>query len=181
MRPALATYGTARQTIVDRWVVSTTSSSKWGGGGVSGAAASFSSLPFSFFVASSAMCSLPSVVTATPLRCGGPPVREHVVLRSFQPDRERTREHGGVAEARDLDLRRVRQPLLEQIADRSQQEIAVRCDPSAEHDETDVRDGCDRDDVERDSPRHLFDDRPRDAVARSSGGEDRAGIVRRSE
>src|SRR3989442_2397645 len=142
MRPALATYGTTWPPIVTRWVVSTTSSSKWGGGGVSGAAASFSSLPFSFFVASSAMCSLPSVVTATTLPCGGPPVREHVVLRSFQPDRERTREHGGVAEARDLDLRRGRQPLLEQIAGPSPHKIAVRRHTSAQHAETATRARC---------------------------------------
>ena len=87
----------------------------------------------------------------------GRPVHEHVVEGRAQADRERAVEHGGLAEARDLEPRRVRQPGGEQRPDRLEQQVAVRADAAAEHDEADVRDRRDRGDVQRDPARHLGD------------------------
>ena len=53
------------------------------------------------------------------------PVDEHVVERGAEADRERAGEHGGVAEAGDLDPRRVGAVLAEQPADRLEQRLGV--------------------------------------------------------
>ena len=95
------------------------------------------------------------------------PVDEDVVEGEAQADGERAAEDGRVAEARDLDPRRIRQPLRQQRPDLVQQ-LRVRADAAAEDDEADVRDRGDRDDVQRDPARLLRDCRARDRIARAA-------------
>ena len=54
--------------------------------------------------------------------------REDVLERGLEPDGDRARQHGGLAERRDLDARRERQPVREQARNRLEQQVAVRAD-----------------------------------------------------
>src|SRR5919201_791892 len=100
----------------------------------------------------------PYVLKAAPLavpqraalsRHGARAVQEDVVERRAEADGERAGEDGGLAEARDLDARRVGHPLAEERANRLEEEVAVRADPAAEDDEADVRHRRDRRDMQR--------------------------------
>jgi hypothetical protein len=72
------------------------------------------------------------------------PLREDVLERGVEPDRDRACEDGCLAEGRHLDAGRVREPVLEQPSDRVEQQVAVRADAAAEDDELDVDDRRDR-------------------------------------
>jgi hypothetical protein len=107
-------------------------------------------------------------------------VDEHAVERAAHADRQRPRQHRGLAEARDLDARRVGHPLRQPQADRLEQQVAVGAQPAAEHDQLDVGHRGQRDDVQRDPARLLVHRRARHAVARARGAEHVAHVVGRT-
>ena len=74
----------------------------------------------------------------------GPCVCEHVVARRRQSDRQGAGQDRRLAQGRDLDARRVGEPLVEQAADGAEEQVAVRSDAAAEDDERDVGDRRDR-------------------------------------
>src|SRR5919201_1064358 len=127
-------------------------------GTASGAAARRFENPASRLVSSDGRTAKPHVLKAAPQavpqraalsRHGARAVQEHVVERRAEADGERAGEDGGLAEARDLDARRVGHPLAEERANRLEEEVAVRADPAAEDDEADVRHRRDRRDMQR--------------------------------
>ena len=92
------------------------------------------------------------------------PVDEDVVEGEAQADGERAVDHRRVAEAGDLHPRRIRQPLRQQRPDLVEQ-LRVGADAAAEHDEPDVGDRGDGDDVQGDPASLLRHRGARDRVA----------------
>ena len=92
--------------------------------------------------------------------------------------RERAGEDCCFAEGRHLDSRRIRDSSTQVRSDRIEQQVAVRADPAAEHDELDVGDGRDRQYVQRDAARLLRDDLTRKRIPGPRGGEDRPRLER---
>src|SRR4051794_28883482 len=112
---------------------------------------------------------------------GAAAIREDVVECAAEPERERSGEDRRVAQAGDLDARRGRAALGEQLADRAQEQGAVGADPASEHHQADVRDRGDRDDVLGDALHLAGDDLERERVAAARRGEDLTGVERRAQ
>ena len=98
-----------------------------------------------------------------------------------QPERERAGEDCRLAQRRDLDARGIRDPPLEQRAHGLEQEVAVRAEAAAEHDERHVGHRGHRHDVQCDPARDLADDLAGERVAGARGREDLARFERGRE
>src|SRR3989475_4928793 len=119
--------------------------------------------------------------TTSAVRCGPWAIHEDVVECGAQPHGQSAHEHGSLAEARDLDPRRIGDPRGEEAAYRRKQQVAVRAEPAAEDHERGVRDRGDGSYVRGDASSHLLDDRACERVAAPRRREDGPGVVGRPE